>query len=652
MAADKRELILDLLANDKTGPATNSASRHVKEVGDSAEKAGKQTDKFSRSNETASDKANDLGDEAKGAASDLAKLDREIKQASGELLILARAFAQADNAADRMDLSKSVRKAENDIRRLSKNKGIIKALMPDPEPAVKSFISKLGAGLASSGGSLATAAGGSVGPVVGGAIGAAAAPVLVSALGSALSAGAGAGLIGGGVALLVKNDAGIQHAGNLAGEKFMTALGERAKVLRAPVLSALGTLQDASIRIVDKIGDAWDKLGPSVVPITRDIVQAAESVIGAITDIAGESGPALEGLGDSVRLLGDGMATALRLISDGGPDAADNLRLIAGVTADLIMQTAAFLKILNELASNEWLTGSLLPLLKKHYRDVANESDKLADSTAAVATVMTDAQKAAMGQRAALDELSKALRAQADPVFALLEAQQTLAEKQKDVAKATKEHGRRSKETKDALRDLAVAALDLEGKAGALGETFNGQVTPELRATWRAAGLTEGQIKDLEKQFQSAKRSGERFAKNYKASVSMNTGNFDRGYTNTIKKIRTLDGRTIRIRTIMNSTGEYIPGQGTQTRAGGGPITKNKPYWVGEQGPELVFPENSGHVLSAEKSRQVMRARAGGGQGGYSAAPRTQTLRLELVGQREIVTMFRYLVRTADLLES
>ncbi|WP_203723793.1 phage tail tape measure protein, partial [Actinoplanes teichomyceticus] len=134
----------------------------------------------------------------------------------------------------------------------------------------------------------------------------------------------------------------------------------------------------------------------------------------------------------------------------------------------------------------------------------------------------TDASAAAVrGQRDALDDLSKQLRAEADPVFGLLEAQDKLAAAQDAVAKATKEHGKKSSEAKQATRDLAVAALDLQGKVGALGGTFKGQMTPELRATLRAAGLSEKQIKNLAGQFREAKKDGDKFSKNYRAEVQL-----------------------------------------------------------------------------------------------------------------------------------
>jgi hypothetical protein len=78
-------------------------------------------------------------------------------------------------------------------------------------------------------------------------------------------------------------------------------------------------------------------------------------------------------------------------------------------------------------------------------------------------------------------------------------------------------------------------------------------------------------------------------------------------------------------------------------------VQKGVPYWVGEEGPELVLPQSNGMVLTAAQSR-TYGTKVGGGAP-MAGGGGSRTLRLELAGQQEIVTMFRYLVRTANLLE-
>ena len=47
-------------------------------------------------------------------------------------------------------------------------------------------------------------------------------------------------------------------------------------------------------------------------------------------------------------------------------------------------------------------------------------------------------------------------------------------------------------------------------------------------------------------------------------------------------------------RTVSGASGGHVP---TEKRAAGGPVTAGTPYWVGEQGPEIVVPKSSGTVI-------------------------------------------------------
>jgi hypothetical protein len=127
---------------------------------------------------------------------------------------------------------------------------------------------------------------------------------------------------------------------------------------------------------------------------------------------------------------------------------------------------------------------------------------------------------AAKGERQALSDLAKALKAETDPVFALISAQQGMRDAQAAATKAVKEHGAKSKEARAADVDLAKAAIDLQGAAGNLGNSFNGKLTPAMRDTLKAAGLTKSEINAVAGQFRDAKKDGDKFAGKYAAQVS------------------------------------------------------------------------------------------------------------------------------------
>jgi len=55
--------------------------------------------------------------------------------------------------------------------------------------------------------------------------------------------------------------------------------------------------------------------------------------------------------------------------------------------------------------------------------------------------------------------------------------------------------------------------------------------------------------------------------------------------------------------------GEILPPGTIQGKQSGGSILGGHPYWVGEQGPELIMPRTAGYVYNAQQSKQITSAR-------------------------------------------
>lgn len=518
MGDSKRQLTLDLLARDKTKQATDSAAKNLDNVGDSADDASKSALTLAKVMGGASDETEKLGKAATANADRIGKLNREIGLVDAELKTLAKSFVDTDDAAERLDISKAVRRMENDLRRLNKSKGILEGILPDPAPAARGFMTKLGAGIAEGGAGIAAKAGTSVGPVVGGAIAAAAAPVLISALGSALSAGAGAGVLGAGIALAVKGDKGIQQAGAQMGKDFIGGLQRSATAnFAGPVKQSLGILGDAGDRVVRKWDAAFKSLSGSVVPLTRDIITAGERINDSLTDAASESGPALKGLGGSVNLLADGVGDFIDTLSDGGPAAASNLRLIAGATADLVRFSGTNLKVMSDLANSRWVTGPLLPLLKARYDGAAESAELLgavqttvesslnliSDTAAKSAKAVADA---AMSYDELAESMNKVSDAQQDLYGSEIAVQEALVETTASI-KANGEtidiHTKKGRANRQALSDLAeVLGRDNDAYRAINGvsEKTTGHMEANRRAFIKAAeaaGYEAGEAKKL-----------------------------------------------------------------------------------------------------------------------------------------------------------
>ncbi|KAA9379602.1 hypothetical protein F5972_08070 [Microbispora cellulosiformans] len=121
----------------------------------------------------------------------------------------------------------------------------------------------------------------------------------------------------------------------------------------------------------------------------------------------------------------------------------------------------------------------------------------------------------------AMKEQADLLRAQVDPAFAFQQALQGVADKQKAYKDAVAESGAKSREAQLASLDLARASLDLQNAAAGLGDTFTGKLTPDMRAVLSAAGLTKGQIRDVERALNDTRRAAEDYQGNYRANVEV-----------------------------------------------------------------------------------------------------------------------------------
>jgi len=77
------------------------------------------------------------------------------------------------------------------------------------------------------------------------------------------------------------------------------------------------------------------------------------------------------------------------------------------------------------------------------------------------------------------------------------------------------------------------------------------------------------------------------------------------------RMVQANDGRIVRINIQTNGTiqpkDQYGRPVGMSYVASGGPVEAGKPYMVGERGPELVFPAESGWVANARDTAEIMR---------------------------------------------
>lgn len=652
--AERRELILDLLARDKTGPAVKAFGRNLDDAAKSADRVKKG----------------------------MGSLDSEIKGTEKEIRNLSLAFAETNDKAERFDLSKSIRKAQNDLRQLNSRKSSLAGFLPDVDDGTikkwaKDLQTKVGSALADAG------------PLTIGAgvLGVALAPTIGAAIAGAVVGGVGIGGIIGGVALAAKDPAIAARAKGI-GQTLSSGLQEAAtKSFTGPINASLTQLEALVGRSVPKIGKIFDSVAPSLSGLTGSLSRAGDALLNSFTHAAAASGPVLKEIGNIIEDTGHSLAGFIDMAASHSKEGVSALEDFSGALQNMIKVSSTVVGALASIKggldhvddaldkARYWLedNSGILDFTADGYKkgseaaelyrkkiigvagsanDYSHYLEAAKEKTDAIAAAHREAAAEARGEQSALAGLSKQVKAETDPVFALLNAEDNLATAQRGAAQATKEHGAKSREAKAALRNLAEAAIDLEGKAGALGNTFKGQVSPKLMSTLHAAGLTDDQIWRLGKQFRTAEGDGKRFARLYRASASVAGTGRASGELRTLREQARAYARVWTATMVTNFVTYGKPySHPTPYNVGGlasgGVMERNTPYWVGENGPELVFPQERSRVISAAASRMNANApnanppRGGGGNG--------EVPTIHLAGNREIVALLRRLMRTSNL---
>lgn len=587
-----------------------------------------------------------LGEKSEKVKQDIGQFDEVVKKHRDSMRELATSYANANNEADKLNIAGQISKIQKELDQqlrvrkikveelveIENTHGIAERLMASLNHDIEEEARRAGGGAGddivdgigrdvdSSKGRLAgigTKLGAFFGEHLGVTAGATAAPILVSSLGSLISAGAGALGIGAGVMLAIKSDTEIQNAGKQLGKDLFGQLTQSAHTAFAePIKRELDVLGNYGDQIADQWGDAFEDLAPSLEPFVTSLANTITKFSGALADIAGDSGPALAALADGFDVIGDSIIGLLENITEESGENAGALEMLTVSIAGLIDGVSAAVSVLQvflvpfqAIYGVSKAAGEGIGWVAKQFGAGSDAMHGFRAVTVDTTEAMGGATSAAKEETDALKGLADQLKAQTDPAFALIDAQKQLRDANKAYSKAVKDNGKDSSEAKDALLDLAKAAISVEAAAEKASGTFDGSVSPALRDTLKAAGLTDAKIDGVAKAFRGAKKAGDDFAGKYTASVQ------ERGAAAAKAAIASAAAEARRYQ------GQYIAAlkvkvsridagfDGPQAKATGGVIgtaatgaTSSGLTWVGEQGPELVSLQPGTRVMSAVDS--------------------------------------------------
>jgi predicted nucleic acid-binding Zn-ribbon protein len=628
--ATERKLILDLLARDKTGPATKGAADNLNNVGDAADAAARNTEKLGKSSRT--------------AAEHVENLDREIDGAERELRQLAVAFAEAESAADRLDLSKAIRRTEADLRKLNKSKGLLSALIPDPADVVGAA-GKLGTSIGTTAAeSAGTALKSSqfLGPALAG-VAVAAAPLIGATVSAAIIGGAGIGGVVGG-ALLASKDPQVMAAGKQLGDNLLNGLEARASVFVTPMLEAVEQVEKAFGQSGDDISKIFANSAEFVAPLTDGITSFIGSVTHGVAKLTDAAGPVIDELAAGIASLGVVIEDVFESLSDNGVDAAMAVRTAFGVLEIGIESVGVAINVLTESYGFLAQMGAFGQDAALEYARLSANAKLAADANDDVTTSLDAVAGAGGATAGAIKKLVDAVGDLTDENRTLYGSETDVAQALADTKTAIQENGSTLDEHTQKGRDNRRALEDLAGTLAANLDAYR-EVNGEGPKTDAVAAANRQSFIKLATELTGSKNKAIELANkllgipSVKPHVRVDTGDS----AARIQAIKDSLARLPGTKTITIRTRAQIPAglaQGFLMREHGGPVEKGHAYVVGEKRPEVFVPDQDGMIIPSVEQFEGM-----GGSGRTSGGAKSAAVQRLVIDVTGAESRFKALIR-------
>lgn len=420
-------------------------------------------------------------------------------------------------------------------------------------------------------------------------VGLAAAPALGALLSGAIIGGAGIGGIIGGL-MLVKDDPALAAAGSQISKRIMSQLKISASSMIAPAIAGLNTIEGAFNRSTNDLKRFFDNSSQFISPLADAIGYAIESISSGIADLTEGAGPVIDGIANGIMQIADSFKDGFSKLSEDGPAAGAAISEAFGTVARIL--DAVFWTVDKLTDAFGWLAehGVLGDSIKQDFEDYKAGMN---DVTASTDNLRTSTQIASD----ALKEMADTLRAETDPVFALIKAQQDLNSAQSNYEEAVRKSGKGSKEAQDALLGLGTATTRVADASIAAADSSS-SLPDSFKAAAKAAGLSADEVSALADQFTRAKNRGDAF---------------DGTYVATVKTVyQTIGQRSAAYGGGFSFTGHAAGGVIGAAASGGshGGMTL-----VGEEGPELVSLPYGSSVSTAGATKRKMAEGDVGGSG-------------------------------------
>jgi len=586
------------------------------------------------------------------------KLDHEINSAKDSLQVLAREFAKASSAAERLNISRQMKRESSNLSQLTKARN----LLPDGEAEGQSFGKKLVSGITTALGSGTPGMAMAIGPAA-----LAAAPFIGATISAAVVGAAGIGGVIGGVTIAAKDQRVIsawKSLGDGAKRMFQDAATPFVPAVQRAIESAKGSIGtlEPTIRSVFKNSAGY------LDPLVRGVLGMVENVATGFAKANAAAGPVIATISDHLPEIGERIGTLFETAAKHANSGADALNILFTTIEQGI---GSLTKVVDLLATMyEWnrkIGGDTgLRLVLGLFGDAPSKIDPATNSASKFQEATELIDKAAKDAETKLNALINAMDEFADSNLSVYEAETRATQATVDATKALKENGethsrnsekgRKNRDTIAALARAYNTTTTANDKANVSANKSNASYDRQ-RASFikaaQAAGYTAKEANNLADKVL-------KIPKNRTVTIKGDVKNAKVGIDN----VRAALGRIPRVVSIaMRITGTSSVSAAAaavrknEARAKGGPVQRDTPYLVGEEGPELVVPQTNGTVLTASMTRGVMGQQsspAPRSAGGGSILGRgSRVVRVIVDGQDpRLVALVRYLIRTTGLIEN
>lgn len=576
-------------ATEKLGDAAGSATGSATEL---AAGTGKATDSVTDLDTSATGAGKALG----GLREDAKRLDRQIDETSRSVRDLAREIAHASDEALRADLSEKLSGQRSNLRGLTDLRKLLDFNDDEAkETGVKfggRFAEGLAQGIARAGGPVSaglSAVFGDLPPQAQVALGAgvlaavgAVAPFIGGVVSGAVVGGVGLGGIAGGLVLAAKDDR-VKAAGTALGTDLGAMLGRASAAFVPETLAAIEHIRREALSMEPDLHRAFTSAAGLVEPLLRGALRGVEGMMPGVIHALDRARPVIDAIADGLVELGKTIGDSLGQLADHADEGAIALRYLfvivdAGIRTitDAVTVLTTLFDIMDKAAILVNHNVARYGEFNDKQKQAKDSSTDLGAALAALNSTTSDLADTTKDAADRANELNQAFGDLFDQQMSLDQA--NIAYKQGLVDLKTElTDGKRTLDTNTAAgRDNAGAVLDQIQKIKELrdarlahGEALDqvndkyGRDIGGLRATLVQLGYDKTAVDALVGAYR-------RIPDDVRTTVVAETHDANGALTGFIKKINTIDGRTITVYTRITSKGEYIPGQGTIPRRWGG----------------------------------------------------------------------------------